>query len=271
MEQLRRVISALVILPPFILILLYAPVELFSLLVLAVSILALHEYSSLLKQINLPIGSGACYVAAFALTVAAYLGGWPWLSPALFLSLLLLTLTAIISSQGTSGKFSMALHGAFGVLGIAWCLSHFIVLRSMQAGQWYLLFMCITVWVSDSMAMYTGKLLGRHRLAGSLSPGKTWEGAVGGTMSGVVTAGATAPFLVPQLLLWQGVLIGCLITLAAQISDLGESMLKRYTGAKDSSGLIPGHGGSLDRIDSMLFAAPTLCYALEVLGQGSAG
>ena len=270
MEQLRRVTSALVILPPFILILLYAPVEAFSCLVLAVSILALYEYSALLKRIHLPIGSGACYVAAFVLTLAAYLGGWPWLSPALFLSLLLLTLAAITSRHDVSGKFSMALHGAFGVLGIAWCLSHFVVLRSMPAGQWYLLFMCITVWVGDSMALYTGKLLGRHRLAMALSPGKTWEGAVGGTMSGVVIAGAVAPFLVPQLLLWQGVLLGFLITLAAQVGDLGESMLKRYTGAKDSSGLIPGHGGSLDRIDSMLFAAPTLCYALEALGKASA-
>ena len=270
MEQLWRVISALVILPPFILVLLYAPVELFSLLVLAVSILALYEYGALLKQNHLHMGSGACYVAAFGLMAGAYLGGWPWLSPALFLGLLLLTLTAIVSSRDASGKFAMVLHGAFGILGIAWCLSHFIVLRSMQAGEWYLLYMCVTVWVSDSMAMYTGKLLGRHRLAVSLSPGKTWEGAVGGTMSGVVTAGATASFLVPQLLLWQSVLLGFLITLAAQISDLGESMLKRYTGAKDSSGLIPGHGGSLDRIDSMLFAAPTLCYALEVMGKASA-
>lgn len=270
MEHLRRVISALVILPPFILVLLYAPVELFSLLVLAVSILALYEYGALLKQAHLPIGQGTCYVASLGLMAAAYLGSWPWLSPALFCGLFLLTLTAIISSRDVSGKFALVLHGAFGVLGISWCLSHFIVLRGMQAGQWCLLFMCVTVWVSDSMALYTGKLMGRHRLAVSLSPGKTWEGAVGGTLSGVVVAGATAPFLVPHLLPWQGVLLGLLITLAAQISDLGESMLKRYTGAKDSSGLIPGHGGSLDRIDSMLFAAPTLCYALEALGQASA-
>lgn len=270
MEQLRRVISALVILPPFLLILLYAPVELFSLLVLAVSILALYEYGALLKQVHLPIARRACYAASLGLMVAAYLGGWPWLSPALFFGIFLLTLTAIVSSRDVSGKFAMVLHGVFGVLGIAWCLSHFIVLRSMPAGQWYLLFMCVTVWVSDSMAMYTGKLLGRHRLAVALSPGKTWEGAVGGTMSGVVAAGATAPFLIPHLLPWQGVLLGLLITLAAQISDLGESMLKRYTGAKDSGGLIPGHGGGLDRIDSMLFAAPTLCYALEALGQASA-
>jgi phosphatidate cytidylyltransferase len=270
MEQLRRVISALVILPPFLLVLLYAPIELFSLLVLAVSILALYEYSALLKRVQLPIGRSACYVAAIVLTATAYLGGWPWLSPALFLSLLLLTLTALIASQDVPGKFSMLLHGAVGVFGIAWCLSHVVVVRGMQAGQWYLLFMFLTVWVSDAMAMYTGKLLGRHRLAVSLSPKKTWEGAIGGTMSGVATAGATAPLLVPQLLLWQSVLLGFLITLAAQISDLGESMLKRYTGVKDSSGLIPGHGGGLDRIDSMLFAAPTLCYALEALGKASA-
>lgn len=271
MEQLRRVLSALVILPPFLIILLYAPVEIFSLLVLAVSLLALHEYSSLLKQAGVPVSSGICYLSAIALTSAAYLGGWPWLSPALFLGLFLLTLTAITSSQDPSGKFAMALHGAYGVLGIAWCLSHFVVLRSMPAGQWYLLFMCVTVWVSDSLAMYTGKLLGRRRLAAALSPGKTWEGTIGGTLGGVVTAGVSAPFLAPQLVLWQGVLLGFLITLAAQISDLGESMLKRYTGAKDSSGLIPGHGGGLDRIDSMLFAAPTFCYTLELLGVASVG
>ena len=266
MEQLRRVLSALVILPPFLLILLYAPLEIFSLLVLAVSFLALYEYANLLKQAALPIASGACYLSAVTLTSAAYLGSWPWLSPALLLGIFLLTLTAIGSAQDACGKFAMVLHGAFGVLGIAWCLSHFVVLRAMQAGQWYLLFMCITVWVNDSMAMYTGKLLGRHRLAAALSPGKTWEGTIGGTLSGVLTAGVAAPFLVPQLLLWQGVLLGFLITFAAQISDLGESMLKRYTGAKDSSGLIPGHGGGLDRMDSMLFAAPTFCYALEVMG-----
>ena len=269
MEQLRRVLSALVILPPFLLILLYAPVEIFSLLVLAVNFLALYEYNNLLKRAGVPVAKGACYFSAIALTSAAYLGGWPWLSPALLLAMLPLTVTAIASAQDASGKFAMVLHGAFGVLGIAWCLSHFVVLRAMQGGQGYLLYLCVTVWVNDAMAMYTGKLLGRHRLAARLSPGKTWEGTIGGTLSGVAAAGVAASFLVPQLLLWQGILLGFLITLAAQISDLGESMLKRYTGAKDSSGLIPGHGGGLDRLDSMLFAAPTCCYAIEILGKAS--
>jgi CDP-diglyceride synthetase len=87
MEQLRRVLSALVILPPFLLILLYAPVEVFSLLVLVVSFLALYEYGNLLKQAGVPVASGACYLSAIALTSAAYLGGWSWLSPALLLAL----------------------------------------------------------------------------------------------------------------------------------------------------------------------------------------
>ena len=269
MEQLRRVLSALVILPPFLLILLYAPVEVFSLLVLAVSFLALYEYSKLLKQAGAPVAGGACYLSSIALTAAAHVGGWHWLSPALLLGILLLTLSAMTSAHDASGKFAMVLHGAFGVLGIAWCLSHFVVLRAMHGGEWYLLYMCVIVWVNDSVAMYTGKLVGRHRLAPGLSPGKTWEGTIGGTLSGVVTASAAAPLLFPQLHLWQGALLGLVITFAAQISDLGESMLKRYAGAKDSSGLIPGHGGGLDRIDSMLFAAPTFCYAIEVLGKAS--
>ena len=102
-------------------------------------------------------------------------------------------------------------------------------------------------------------------MAPAISPGKTWEGSVGGAVGGVLTAVLSAGFWLPHLVLWQCVVLGLFISCAAQISDLGESMLKRYAGVKDSGGLIPGHGGILDRIDSMLFAAPTLVYALHVL------
>jgi phosphatidate cytidylyltransferase len=113
--------------------------------------------------------------------------------------------------------------------------------------------------------MYVGKSLGRHKMAPAISPNKTWEGAVGGAIGGILTAIVSAALWLPPLGLWQCVMLGLCISLAAQMSDLGESMLKRYAGVKDSGGLIPGHGGILDRIDSMLFAAPTLVYALSVL------
>ena len=88
---------------------------------------------------------------------------------------------------------------------------------------------------------------------------------MGCVIGGVCTAVVSAGFWLPHLVLWQCIVLGLCISLAAQLSDLGESMLKRYAGVKDSGGLIPGHGGMLDRIDSLLFAAPTLVYALYVL------
>jgi phosphatidate cytidylyltransferase len=127
------------------------------------------------------------------------------------------------------------------------------------------LFLCAVVWVGDSAAMYVGKSLGQHKMAPAISPGKTWEGALGGVIGGVCTAVVSAGFWLPHLLLWQCLVLGLCISLAAQLSDLGESMLKRYAGVKDSGRLIPGHGGILDRIDSLLFATPTLVYALYVL------
>ena len=102
-------------------------------------------------------------------------------------------------------------------------------------------------------------------MAPAISTGKTWEGAIGCVIGGVCTAVVCAGFWLPDLVLWQRMVLGLCISLAAQLSDLGESMLKRYAGVKDSGGLIPGHGGMLDRIDSLLFAAPTLVYALYVL------
>jgi phosphatidate cytidylyltransferase len=129
------------------------------------------------------------------------------------------------------------------VLFFAWTLSHLILLRLLPAGQWYMLFLCAVVWVGDSVAMYIGKSLGQHKMAPAISPGKTWEGAVGGVVGSVGTAILSAGF--GCRICFSGNVLPACIALAAQISDLGESMLKRYAGVKDSGGLIPGHGGIL--------------------------
>jgi phosphatidate cytidylyltransferase len=148
---------------------------------------------------------------------------------------------------------------------IGWGLSHIVLLRGLETGKWYILFLCVIIWVGDAAAMYLGQSFGRHKLVPAISPGKTLEGALGGMLSALVIAMLTSKFLVPQLSLSQSLIFGLVVSLAAQLSDLGESILKRYTGAKDSGTLIPGHGGVLDRIDSLLFAAPVAFYTLELL------
>ncbi len=265
MEQIKRIVSALVILPPLVLFLWYAPPVLFLILVLTLIGLSLHEYFHLLPQVRLSLCTSVTFLAALALASAAYLGGWPWLSMALFLNLVALTLSVMVLPTREAHIFPTLVYSIFGVLFIGWNLSHLILLRLLPAGRWYILFLCVVIWVGDSVAMYVGKSLGRYKMAPTISPGKTWEGAVGGVLGSVLTAVVSAGFWLPHVVFWHCIILGLCISLAAQLSDLGESMLKRYAGVKDSSGLIPGHGGILDRVDSVLFAAPTLVYALYVL------
>jgi phosphatidate cytidylyltransferase len=130
----------------------------------------------------------------------------------------------------------------------------------MDAGRIWILILVLTVWSFDTFAYVAGKYHGRGRFMNHISPNKTWSGVIGGTAAGV---------LVCTLLVWgagqqplAGILLGLAITVTAQAGDLAESVLKRAAGAKDSGAIIPGHGGILDRVDSFLFAAPTMFVAL---------
>jgi phosphatidate cytidylyltransferase len=265
MEQRKRIASAVVILPPLLLFLYYAPPMLFLLLVLTLVVLGLREYFAMLALVPLSACVKTSYLVASLFVLTAYVGGERWMSMALFLGFAALTVSALLSLRPGGQRFPLLLHSLFGVVFIGWSLSHLILLRSYPAGRWYIFFLCMVVWIGDSAAMYVGKGLGRHKMAPTVSPGKTWEGAVGGVLGGVLVAVVGARVLVPQSAWWQNLVLGVLVSLAAQIGDLGESMLKRYVGVKDSGTLIPGHGGLLDRIDSVLFAAPTLVYALDFL------
>jgi phosphatidate cytidylyltransferase len=267
MEQVKRITSALILLPPLVFFLLHASPVLFLALVLMVIGLSLREYVHLLRHIHVSVCTHATWLAVMALPMMAHLsrGSTHWLSMTLFFSIVALTLSVMLTASQTAHFLPMLVYSVFGMLFLGWTLSHLILLRLLPAGPWYILFLCAVVWVGDTAAMYVGKSLGQHKMAPAISPGKTWEGAIGCVIGGVCTAVVSARFWLPDLVLWQCIVLGLCISLSAQLSDLGESMLKRYAGVKDSGGLIPGHGGMLDRIDSLLFATPTLVYALYVL------
>lgn len=140
-----------------------------------------------------------------------------------------------------------------------------IGLFGMRSGLGWLLLLLLTVWGYDIGAYATGRWLGRRRLLDHISPSKTVEGVAGGLVLATLGAGVGAALV--GLAPWQPLVLGPLIGLTAQAGDLGASMIKRAAGRKESGTLIPGHGGILDRIDSLLFAAPVVAgYALLVVG-----
>lgn len=158
-----------------------------------------------------------------------------------------------------------------GVLYIGWMLSYWLNLNILDDGRNWVYLALFTIFANDTGAYFIGRKWGRHKLAPATSPGKTWEGAMGGLLSSI--AGAVAVFLLLNLfctfslLYWQLILLACLISLFAQLGDMVESLLKRNLEAKDAGKLLPGHGGVLDRLDSLIFVAPMVYYyVLWVVG-----
>jgi len=145
-----------------------------------------------------------------------------------------------------------------GALYLGWMGSLFIRLRDMPNGIWWLILACVPIWIGDSGAYFIGRKWGKHKCCPRLSPKKSWEGTVAGWITG--TLATVMIWMLLGLPFVQGLILGVLLSVITPLGDLAESMFKRQVGIKDSSNLIPGHGGALDRIDSLLFSVTIVFY-----------
>ncbi len=148
-----------------------------------------------------------------------------------------------------------------GVVYIGWIGSYLFDLRNLPQGGWWFMLVMFCVWLGDSGAYSIGRSYGVHKMAPRLSPKKSWEGYVASVLTGLFAGGfylyvfTTYGFLKTDMTIWQGAILGLLLGALPPLGDLGESMIKRQSGIKDSSDIIPGHGGFFDRIDSWLWGA----------------
>jgi phosphatidate cytidylyltransferase len=165
--------------------------------------------------------------------------------------------------QAAVGEMALT---CFGVFFVAFPLGFLAQIRTAFQGEFLVLYILGIAWMGDTGAFYVGRSLGRHKLAPRVSPKKTVEGAIGGIIFSLVGAGILGLFPVRLFSLPEALLLGLLLNVAGQAGDLVESVVKRWAGAKDASGLIPGHGGFLDRFDSLLMAAPVYYLYLNVTG-----
>ncbi|MCM2492807.1 phosphatidate cytidylyltransferase [Burkholderia glumae] len=273
-----RVITAVVLLAVLLPVTLFAPLAAFGALIALVLVFAAWEWARLLK---LGAAGSVIYaiVAALALGASMRLGGGPGagfgpsrpLVEAAAVFWLLAGPFALWRKPALAGRAWRPFLLAAGLVVFAACWHAVVAARA--AGIAFVLSMLLVVWLADIGAYFAGKAFGRHKLAPSVSPGKTWEGALGGWLAVMMVAGlaialdASGATLYAALAERFGVAgaLAALTLLVAYsvVGDLFESLLKRQAGVKDSSGLLPGHGGVLDRVDALL---PVLPLAVLLLG-----
>jgi len=265
---MKRLLTAAVAVPLLLLLILRAPAWAFLALVLVVALSGFWELSMMMKksgQALLPAG----YVATALLVVAFFVNEVSFADASLVTLLLLGASTVFTERPGVKGfaVSTMSIFAAFYVGALGGSLVALRTIGPHPAGRRWVIFLLAVVMVGDAGAFYVGRSLGRHPLAPNLSPKKTVEGLFGGLAASVLTACALQALWFPAVPLATAAGLGLMLSSLGVVGDLFESFLKRSVGIKDTSSLIPGHGGVLDRIDSVLFAAPALLLCLRFMGR----
>jgi len=260
--HLKRILSAAVLLPPVLWIVWRGSPLLFAALVATVGGLMAWEFYGLLGTrfgpLPRPVGTvlAAAVAAAPALPTGAE-GALVLLAFAVIGAALALLLRPGSLEPGL-GQFAATL---LPVLYAGGLLSFAAALHRLAGGREHLLYLLAVTWVADTAAFYGGTALGRTPLSPRVSPKKTVEGSVIGVLAGAAASVVFQRVAGGSLPWWGAALVGSVLAVAGQVGDLAESLCKRSAGVKDTGSLIPGHGGLLDRLDSLLFAAPVY-YAM---------
>ncbi|MFQ5586287.1 MAG: phosphatidate cytidylyltransferase [Thermodesulfobacteriota bacterium] len=265
-KSLKRVLTSIVAVPVLLAVLLYASSAWFLAIILFVTIAALWECNTLTMAGDDRAGMVVAVVVGSALPLAVYWRGMDVLPLFFVVSLFLLFLYHLVGRRDISSTVRYLGAGSFGLFYIPLLLSFMVLLRGAEGGRWWILFLFAVIWGNDTFAYYVGRSLGRHRLSKVVSPKKTIEGALGGLVGGVGVSIAFHYSIFNDRSVVELGILAFLLSLVGQTGDLFESMIKRSAGAKDSGFIVPGHGGILDRIDSILFSLPLLYYYVSCRG-----
>jgi phosphatidate cytidylyltransferase len=263
-----RIISALILIPLALLAVIYAPPELFLFGIGVVGTICLYEYFGLVRTMKFEVQPWFGYIVFWALLVGFRQSYLP-ATAIVALALIAFFLCAMWRSQLPVRERMLGLMAE--LLGVFYCAFFLYPAVSVRydfgnrTGLHWTLLLLGTVWAGDTIALVLGKMLGRRPFAPVLSPKKTYEGAMAGLLAGIAFAAALQHFLFSDIPLRHAIAVSVLVGIFGQLGDLAESMLKRAAEIKDSSHLIPGHGGMLDRMDSLLFAFPILYFYMLLI------
>ncbi len=278
-----RVITAVVLAPIVLAAAWYGSLP-FFLLVLGICLIGVWEYCLIAEEGGYPNDLVLALLGTIAVLLSLFIDGIAIgplrAAPSPFFVLaawMLIVFTRELFRKDVGYSFLRAITTLGGVILLAYFIGHLLLIRDLKfaagegfrpVGRAFIFFLLLIIWTVDTGAWWVGRRYGKHRMAPVVSPNKTWEGAIGGTVLASLIA-----ILFQQLFLREAVgpveavFYGVVIAITAQISDLVESLMKRSFGVKDSSALLPGHGGILDRFDSFIFSAPLFYYLLIGTGR----
>jgi phosphatidate cytidylyltransferase len=255
---MKRVVTALLLIPFFCYAVLWAPQWAFLGTTAAVAVLCFREYSELAALHGLAKPGLFGYAAGLLLLLV------PGKDDAFFALIAILAMSLALRSRPMEHALPDAAASLLGVAYIFGSLRCAVELRPISP---YWLFFALSLnWAGDIAALYVGRMLGRHKLAPNVSPAKSWEGFIASTFASVIYAALYFPRLLPSAPLAEALGLTVIANIAGQLGDLCESAIKRGAGVKDSGNLLPGHGGWLDRLDSSLFALPVVYFVVSNFG-----
>lgn len=230
------------------------------------ALVALHEFYRMARPLRPLVPAG--YLGALLALVGVRLGGIDWLVGGFAATFALAFLLKGLADTRASATASVSAT----VMGAGWValgLGHLMLIRDLEPhGRLDAFAVLIAIWANDTFAYFAGRLFGRHKLAPATSPGKTWEGFVGGTIATLFVTFVAFYEDQDYLPIWQALVLGGVIAVAGPVGDLFESALKRDMQVKDSGRLLGGHGGVLDRLDALLFVSVAAFYTLLAFNVG---
>ncbi len=265
-ETIRRVLAAVVFVPIFFFLVRdLGPVAFFVLVVIS-GMFAVGEF----YRLHVGPASWPWWGWAGVAFTGLFLGSTQWPGLLSERTVLAGTLSSALCMPLFSGKplKDSLLDGMvliMGVLYVGLSLGYLLLTRAQPDGTMLIFFVVLVTWAGDTGAYIAGKSLGRHALAPIVSPKKTYEGLAGGIVLACLAAVVARAWFLPRFSLVDCLALGLLLTIAGLIGDLAESAMKRHAGFKDYGALIPGHGGMLDRLDSLLFTGPAFYYYVAIV------
>lgn len=263
MQHIKRWITALILVPIVLWVLIKGSTLLLAVLVSAVAIFAMQEYlriifendaGSISKTIKI-----MSYAVSMSLVISACLGSWEVQFLILAMNLMALSIFVLSRFAGDHTIFDMIAKQVLGVIYIPVSLSLLVFIKGLDGGTLWIVWLLIVIFANDTGAFYTGTFFGKRPLSPSISPNKTIEGSLGGITISMVLGFISCQIFFNDLSLSFLTIPGSfMLAVAGQIGDLFESAMKRASNIKDSGSILPGHGGMLDRIDGLLLGIPVL-------------